>query len=244
MFVTAIIPTFNRAALLAETVAAVRSQSRAPDEIVIVDDGSTDGTLALLDEIGDGLQIISKPNTGKADSLNMALSRASGTHIWIVDDDDLPRTDGLANLVALLEEQTGSEIAYGRHERFIIDRSTGARHTMETGYWDDRSADWFLIATLEDFFVHQPAMLVAKGLYDRAGPFNVEMVASEDYEMLIRLAQLGRVAATDAVIFDQRVHDGVRGQIGHQFAASERNAKWIEYDQRILASVNAAPVGR
>ena len=232
--VSVIIPTFNRADLLRETVQAVLDQTRPPDEILIVDDGSDDHTQTVIASFADAVRMLSKPNSGKADSLNQAIAATSGTHIWIVDDDDLPRPDALATLTLLMSENKGAELTYGRHIRFEQADQNNPKTYQETGYWDTRPSEYFLIATMEDFFVHQPAMLVARSLYNRAGPFNTDMIASEDYDMLIRLAAEGQSISTDKIIFEQRVHAGVRGQKGHQFAAADRNAKWIDYDQRIF----------
>jgi len=238
MTVSVIIPTFNRADLLGETIRAVLAQTRLPDEILIIDDGSEDHTPALVETFGSQVKLISKANSGKADSLNKAIAASAGSHIWIVDDDDLPRPKGLETLTTLLTANAGAQLAYGRHIRFSQSAPDGPKSFQETGYWDMREPEYFLIATLEDFFVHQPAMLVARDLYNRAGLFNTQMIASEDYEMLIRLALHGKVVASDEIVFEQRVHAGVRGQKGHQFAAADRNAKWIDYDQKIFTAAH------
>ena len=81
--VSVIIPTFNRADLLRETVQAVLDQTRPPDEILIVDDGSEDHTQKTIASFADAVTVLSKPNSGKADSLNQAIAATSGTHIWI-----------------------------------------------------------------------------------------------------------------------------------------------------------------
>ena len=192
--VSVIIPTFNRADLLRETIEAVLAQTRKPDEILIINDGSEDHTIDITAAFGAQVSLISKPNSGKADSLNQAIAASTGSHIWIVDDDDIPRAEALAILTKLLAANTGAQIAYGRHIRFSQDTPGGPKTYQETGYWDTRGPEHFLIATLEDFFVHQPAMLVARALYDRAGPFNTDMIASEDYDMLVRLGLHGEAA--------------------------------------------------
>lgn len=238
MTVSVIVPTFNRADLLRETLQAVLNQTRMPDEVLVVDDGSDDHTKEVVDTFGDKLTCLSKPNSGKADSLNHAIAATTGSHIWIIDDDDLPCPGALEKLTNILAANPEAELAYGRHIRFQQPTPDAAKTFQETGYWDTRPPEYFLIATLEDFFVHQPAMLATRALYERAGPFNTDMVASEDYEMLIRLASEGDTVATDEIIFEQRVHAGVRGQKGHQFKAADRNAKWIEYDQLIFQAVN------
>lgn len=237
MTVSAIIPTFNRADLLDETIRAVLAQTRTPDQVLIIDDGSDDHTTDIVETFGARVNLISKANSGKADSLNHAIAASAGSHIWIVDDDDIPRPDGLEVLTTLLAANTGAQMAYGRHIRFSQTGPGAPKTYQETGYWDTRGPDHFLIATLEDFFVHQPAMLVSRALYERAGPFNTQMIASEDYEMLIRLGLHGAVVATDKIIFEQRVHSGIRGPKGHQFSAHDRNAKWIAYDQKIFTAV-------
>ncbi len=237
MDITAIIPTYNRASLVRETVTAVLAQTRKPDEVIVVNDGSDDGTADVLKAFGGAIRVLDKPNSGKADSLNKALRTAGGSHIWIVDDDDLPRAGGLKALAALLERHTEAEMAYGRHERFSTDPATGGRRAMDTGYWDNRPSEWFLIATLEDFFAHQPAMLVSRALYERAGPFNPGMHASEDYEMLVRLAHAGVAVGTGEVIFDQRIHGGDRGQNGFRYGAASRDRKWAEYDRLFFSAI-------
>ena len=238
MNISVIVPTFNRAEYLRETICAVLAQTRRPDEVLVVDDGSDDHTREVIATFGAEVTALHKPNSGKADSLNQALAQVSGSHIWIVDDDDLPCPDALETLIGCLVRSPGAEIAYGPHDRFAVDPDTGCETRQETGYWDDRSGDWFLVATMEDFFAHQPGMLVARDLYDRVGPFDTEMIASEDYEMLLRLAQAGQAVATDRIVFHQRQHAGLRGQQGHQFTASDRNRKWVEYDQKIFHRVH------
>ena len=70
---TVIVPTFNRAAFIGETLDSLLAQSWPPGQIVVVDDGSTDGTPAALDRFGDRIEVIRKPNGGKATALNAAL---------------------------------------------------------------------------------------------------------------------------------------------------------------------------
>ncbi|MEO1421321.1 MAG: family 2 glycosyl transferase, partial [Pseudomonadota bacterium] len=104
-------------------------------------------------------------------------------------------------------------------------------------YWQDLNPDHFLIQTLEDFFPHQPGMVVRKSLYESVGPFDVSLKRSQDYEMLIRLARAAPCAGTDDIVFLQRQHDGARGVSGDRFAAHERDAKWMAHDQKIFTAL-------
>ncbi|KJS26003.1 MAG: hypothetical protein VR75_08695 [Hyphomonadaceae bacterium BRH_c29] len=232
---SAIIPTYNRAVLLKETIESVLAQSLAPAEILIVDDGSDDNTTDIVASFGEQVTFIQKPeNKGKADSLNKAIDRATGEYVWIVDDDDLVEPEALAKLTSLLEQSPEAGFSYGRHDRFSI-AADGTRLHSDTGYWRNCTSEDFLTATLEDFFVHQPGMLVRRSLYGEVGPFDTQLMRSQDYDMLIRLARAAPCVSTEEVIFHQRQHEGDRGQGSARFSSAERDEKWIAYDQKIFS---------
>ncbi len=115
--VCAVILTYNRRALLEKCLSAVTSQTRAPDSIIVVDNGSTDGTFDLLqEEWASSATVYSLPkNLGAAGGFNAAfrLGYASGMDLlWIMDDDVIPDTDALERLLdakSLLDER---EIEY------------------------------------------------------------------------------------------------------------------------------------
>ncbi|NIA67728.1 glycosyltransferase [Pelagibius litoralis] len=231
---TAVVPTFNRAVFLTECLNAILAQSLQPAQIIVVDDGSNDGTEETLRRFGNAVEVVRMPNRGKSAGLNVALARARHPLIWIVDDDDLVLPDALAVLTDLIKTDGKAGFAYGRYNRFSVDPETGCRHIFDTGYWRQSAPDDFLTATLEDFFVHQPGMLVRRSLYDRVGPFNEGLPRSQDYDMLIRLARVARSVATETIVFLQRQHDGYRGTASGRFSSDQRVARWIKADKEIL----------
>lgn len=237
--VSVIVPTFNRAAFLRESLDAVLSQCVAPAEIIIIDDASTDETGALAASFGSRVHYIRKAeNRGKADSLNQALGMVSHPLVWIVDDDDLVTPDALAKLTTLLETHPQAGFAYGRHIRFE-DHPVRGRTMLDTGYWTDCPPEQFLIATLEDFFAHQPGLLVRRSLYEKAGPFDTSLIRSQDYEHLIRLARLAECASTRDVVFLQRQHAGPRGLASNHIRAADRDDTWMAFDQKIFTRLHA-----
>ncbi len=232
---TVIIPTYNRATYVASAIDSILAQSKPVAEIIVVDDASTDETTAIVERYGTRVCYLRKPfNSGKSASLNLAIERAAHPLIWIMDDDDLARPDAHQILCNLLTATPGTGFAYGRHERFVDPATTQARRTLGTGYWREVGPEDFLVATLEDFFAHQPGMLVRKSLYETVGPFATDLPRSQDYEMAIRLARSARSVGTQEVVFDQRVHDGARGPKSDRFAASSATSRWVEADQRIF----------
>lgn len=100
----AIIVTFNRLRLLKECLAAVKSQTRPPDQIIVINNGSTDGTaewLALQEE----LITYSQPNSGGAGGFSRGIAEAyllDADWIWVMDDDTIPKTNALEELMSPL----------------------------------------------------------------------------------------------------------------------------------------------
>jgi glycosyltransferase involved in cell wall biosynthesis len=230
---TVIIPTFNRARLLREALDAVLSQTCRPGEIIVVDDGSTDSTQDVIRSRG--VRALHTPNRGKSAAVNLGLSHANGDWIWIVDDDDIPCPDALERLHDLLRGKPRARFAYGRHERFYsVD---GSMRRLGAGYWSDCPDAQFHLATMEDYFAHQPGMLVARDVYETVGRFNETLSASEDYEMLVRIACRFDGARCDGVVFWQRLHDGDRGPMADRFGAADRETRWIEADKQIFLRV-------
>jgi len=102
--VCAVLVTYNRLALLKEAVAAVRNQSRRADILIIVDNGSTDGTSEWLSTIADrDIRIITQPNLGASGGFHTGLQAAFDTGadwLWCMDDDTIPDNDCLAAMLA------------------------------------------------------------------------------------------------------------------------------------------------
>jgi hypothetical protein len=84
-----IIPTFNRAALIGRTVDSVLAQERSDLEVIVVDDGSADGSLELLQRYGGRIQILRQANKGPGAARNLGLKQASGEYVAFLDSDDL-----------------------------------------------------------------------------------------------------------------------------------------------------------
>ena len=231
--VSVIIPTCDRASLLRESIDAVLADLQPGDELLVVDDGSSDDTVDVLKSYGSALRFVSTPNQGKSAALNLGLAQTENPLVWIVDDDDLILPGARQTLVSLIEDE-GVDISYGRYDRFV-ERPGEARKMLGTGYWADCEPSDVLLATLQDLFIHQPGMMVKRSLYQKVGPFDEALTRSVDYEMVLRWLQQGSVAGTNELLFLQRVHDGLRGRGNSQI--SDRNQAWIDSDKTIFRAV-------
>ncbi|MEL6680547.1 MAG: glycosyltransferase [Pseudomonadota bacterium] len=233
--ISAIVPTYNRAAFVVEAVGSLMAQTRPVQEIVIWDDGSTDGTEAALRPLAEGsmgvVRYFRTENGGKSRALNAALHEVTGDYIWVFDDDDVALPHAAEALAGALDGSRAGLVG-ARHERFS-DGPDG-RLLDGTGYWPDLSSGSVLRHMLEDIFFFQPASLVRRDLFDRVGPFREDLPRSIDYEMFVRLAARAPVEMVDQVVFHQRKHDGARGPAAARHAAQSSEAVWLENDRRIF----------
>ena len=101
--VSVIIPTWNRRDLLLHAVRSVLAQTRPVEEIIVVDDGSTDGTAQMLAQHGTRVRVLSQPNGGLARARATGVAAARGQWIALLDADDLCRPERLALQARVLE---------------------------------------------------------------------------------------------------------------------------------------------
>jgi glycosyltransferase involved in cell wall biosynthesis len=137
--ITAIIPTYNRADLIWETLEAIFSQSRTADEIIVVDDGSTDGTIDAMQRYAGRLKVIRVANGGDLVARNVGLRAASGDLVAFCDSDDLWGPEFLATMLGLFEVHQGITAAYSNF-RILRDGALSSHTKFDDapdGFWQD-----------------------------------------------------------------------------------------------------------
>ena len=226
-----LMPTFNRAHFIVESIRSITTQMALEDELIVINDGSSDDTIAVLEASNERFTLINQENSGKSTALNRAMSEARGEFIWVCDDDDLLCSGAVDTLVGLLDDASAGW-AFGRYTRFS--EEDGARVDLGPAHWPDLSQGSVLRHTLEDAFMMQNGALVRRELYDKVGPFDVTMLRSLDYEMFVRLALAAPAAHTDAILFEQRKHPGARGPASMLHDVGQSESVWKEWDRRIF----------
>src|SRR5262245_36251444 len=119
MRVSVIIAAYNAEAYLAETIESVLGQTVPPDEVIVIDDGSTDGTRGVLDRFGDRIVALAQANSGQAVAVNRGLATARGELIGFCDADDLWTTSKLDMQLALLDRDGSVEAVFGKVQQFV-----------------------------------------------------------------------------------------------------------------------------
>ncbi|GGL71801.1 glycosyltransferase [Wenxinia marina] len=238
--VSAIVPTFNRSALLAECLDSLLSQTRPPDQILVVDDGSTDNTAEIVSRYAPAVSYVRKENGGKSSALNLALSMVTGDYVWICDDDDIAAAGGLEAMMRGFAENPSVAYVFGDYRSFQVD-DTGEKIFSDPDYRRRHEEPNLKINFLEGMFILQFACLVRREVYVALGNFEEQLIRSQDYDMMLRLSQAYAGAYVPEIIFYYREHEAERGSESTVFDASESVDKWLAYDriifERLLADL-------
>lgn len=233
--VSVILPTFNRSGLITSSLESLLNQSYPIAEIVVVDDGSSDDTEAVVAKFGNRVRYIRRENGGKNAAINTGLRHVTGELIWIMDDDDLAPADALERLVSPFLDDPSTAISYGALQKFREDPETGTMRFEQTLPYPSEDERSFFIQVMEDCFITgQPCVLVRRSCYDAIFPLPEDKVISEDYAVLLLLARRWTATRVEGVTLFQRQHDGPRGPADIRYAANTRNARWSAADTELL----------
>lgn len=212
-----IVPAFNAAATLGATLASIRAQTRPPDEILVVDDGSTDDTPAIAAGLP-GVQVLRRANGGVAAALNHGIAAASGDLLACLDADDLWTADALAVHAGHLAAEPACDASVGRVEEFVC--PTLAPDIAARFQPRPAQAGWLSGATV-----------LRRSLVDRSGPFDAALRFGFWIDWVDRARRAGgRFDLLPALVLRRRLHPGSLGT-----DPRGRNAGLLDVARRALA---------
>ena len=180
--VSVIIPTYNRSWCLSEAIDSVLSQTFQDMELIVVDDGSTDETPALLSRYDDRLRCLRQTNQGVSVARNHGIQAANGALIAFLDSDDLWQPDKLARQVDFFDRQPDALIC--QTEETWIRRGVRVnpkhRHRKPSG--------WIFEPSLALCLVSPSAVMMRRELLEEMGGFDESLPACEDYDLWLRVS--------------------------------------------------------
>lgn len=239
--VSVLLPFHNAEATLAECLASIRAQELAAYEVLAVDDGSRDGSPALVRDHArrdPRIRVLRPGRVGLVAALNLGLAQARAPLVARMDADDRMHPQRLARQVAYLEDNSGIDVVASRAHPFP--KENLGRGFVEYLRWQDSCLDPDTIAAeiyRESPLVHPTVAfrrraVIEAGAY-RDGPF------PEDYELWLRLLQRGhRIAKLDAVLLDWRLHGGSLSRNDprcSRLAFDRLRADYLARDRRLTA---------
>jgi glycosyltransferase involved in cell wall biosynthesis len=219
---TIITPSFNQGAFIERTIRSVLEQKGDFElEYLVIDGGSADETLSILDRYRDRLSWVSEADRGQSDAINKGFARAAGDVVAWLNSDDVYLPGALERVASTLRG-TGARWAFGQC-RIIDDRDREIRRAI-AWYKNRLSRRYSLRRLLTKDFIPQPATFFRRDLLEQAGPLDLESHYAMDYELWLRFAKICDPAFIP--------HDlaGFRWHGTSKSSGSYRKAAWEAYE--------------
>jgi len=206
--VSVIIPVFNGELYLAEALESVLAQTHRPFEIIVVDDGSTDGTAAVAQRFGAAVRYDPRPNGGAAAARNRGIELAAGDFLAFLDADDVWVDDKLANQMQAFADDPALEIVFGEVQQFLSpELPEDTRRQIKIPV--ERSAG-----------KHVGAMLIRAEAFRKVGPFRSDWKVGEFIDWYARAEEHGLETRTlPSVVMRRRLHKASQGTYQRQHRA-------------------------
>lgn len=195
--VTVVTPSFNQADFIERTIQSVLSQDYSPIEYIVMDGGSTDGTLEILKKYEGRLTWFSEKDRGQADAVNKGWSRAKGSILGWLNSDDTYAPGAIRKVVDFMARHPDAGMVYG--DACYIDAEDGL---IEPYFTEPFSLD----RLAENCFICQPAAFLRADVFRTVGPLDISLNFALDYEYWIRIAKSFPVRKMDDPLANSRLH--------------------------------------
>ena len=237
--ITVVTACLDAAATIGECLESVRSQDHPAVEHVVVDGGSTDGTLELL-AAAEGITWISEPDGGRPDAANKGVRISSGEIVAWLNADDRYEPGALRAVGEALAADPGAAWATGYCR--IIDAAGNEIRKPVTAYKNLLLRHWTLPLYLTQNFVSDPATFVRRSALERVGPIDPRWRWSHDYDLWLRVAALGPPVVLERELASFRMAAGSLSMTGFegQFREHAEVARRHGDGHRLAVAANAA----
>jgi glycosyltransferase involved in cell wall biosynthesis len=206
--VSAIIPTYNRRELVIRAVRCAIEQTRRVDEIIVIDDGSTDGTgEALAKEFGDRIIYVRQANAGVSAARNRGMAMARGRYIALLDSDDEWLPEKTERQVDWLDAHAEFGMVLCDVERIDIEGRPIDRFRRRETIRED---GWVLAMVLQDPALAPVSAMFRREVFTDVGGFDESLATAEDLDFHLRVAARWQIGVIeDALARAVRGHDGL-----------------------------------
>jgi glycosyltransferase involved in cell wall biosynthesis len=203
-----IIPTFNHARFLGAAIDSALAQTLGAVDVIVVDDGSTDDTPAVLARYAGRVRILRQPNRGLSSARNAGLAAARGTFVAFLDADDVMAPTKLAAQLEVLERSPAIGWTYCDVLMETVATGATAKASERFGYAARALDGWLFPELIHGNFIPAIAPLVRRTALETAGGFDERLTALEDWDMWLRLSLIAEARYTPAVLVTYRIRPG------------------------------------
>ncbi|MHB8945536.1 MAG: glycosyltransferase [Bacillota bacterium] len=208
--ITVLMPTYNQASFLSESIESVIAQTYPHWELVVVDDGSTDDTpdaLARFAARDPRVKPSRQPNGGVAQALNAGLGRAAGDYVCWLSSDDLWVPEKLERQLAVFTRDPDLALVYSEYE--IIDEHGQFLRSMPGLQFHGDEA---LVQLIRQNHINGCTVMIPRRVFSEVGPFDPDLKYAQDYDMWLRIAAGRRIRLAPGSLVKMRVHAGQMSQ--------------------------------
>ncbi len=220
--VSVVIPLYNCEAFAAEAIQSVLAQTYKNFEIIVVNDGSTDGSAAAVRPFREKIRYIEQKNSGSAVARNSGVNMAKGELIAFLDADDvwLPH-----RLEAHVEQfQLDPKLGLAHSDRVLFDSATG-QEFPEDDFMHLKGRDGYILRELFEYnFICTQSVMMRKACFDAVGLFDSNFRAAQDYDLWLRTCEKYKARYIPGVVTRYRIHSG---QISWKFDLSYESEKRV-----------------
>jgi glycosyltransferase involved in cell wall biosynthesis len=196
--VSIVTPCLNAAAFIEQAIESVLRQDYPRIEYIVMDGGSSDGTVAILERYRDRLQFVSAADGGAADAINRGFARSRGTIIAWLNADDTYLPGAVAAAVRHLMAEPETAVVYGEAQWVSDDGAVLARYPTVSPY----TASMFS----RECGICQPACFMRRDAFETAGMLDGGLQLSFDYDLWIRLSRRHEFLAIREYLAASRMH--------------------------------------
>ncbi len=196
--VSVVTPCLNAAGFIEKTIRSVVDQDYAAMEYIVIDGGSTDGTLEILDRYRGQLRYFSAPDAGAAEAVNRGFLKTRGAIFAWLSADDLYYPGAIRAAVERLESYPEAAAIYGEANWIDTHEIPVGRYPTVTPYHKEMLE--------RECCICQAACFMRREAFESVGMLNTRLRFTFDYDLWIRLAQSHRLAAVDDVLAMSRMH--------------------------------------
>ncbi|HBV85236.1 MAG TPA: glycosyl transferase family 2 [Desulfosporosinus sp.] len=180
--VSVVIPTYNHSRYLTHALESVINQSYANLEVIVIDDGSTDGTADVIKPYRSKINYIYKENGGTPSALNLGLSTASGKYICWLSADDAFLEDKVAKQVGLMENDPGMGFSYTSF--VVIDAYGKKQYEVNSAFYPSRQE--MVTRLMEGCFINGSSVMMRSNALEAVGFFDIGLPQAHDYDLWFR----------------------------------------------------------